>query len=278
MVPAIVEGRAPRSDAEVAFGSTTLARLHAHIGDRIRATIGSRSVTLEVVGRAVFPAFGQGSFTPTGLGEGALISDHLASASDVTRPPSAVDVTHNFLLVGIAPGPRHTAQGAALVRRVERGGECIAGQCAVLTAQRPGDIKNYARVRSTPVVLAGLLALLALASIAHVLMTSIRRRRGDLAVLKTLGFERRQISASVAWQATTLILIALAIGLPAGIVGGRFVWTQFATRLGVAPATQLPLGAVLIAIPVGLAVANLLALGPGWVAGRLRPATVLRTE
>jgi putative ABC transport system permease protein len=277
MTPQIVEGHAPRSDHEVAFGATTLARLHAHVGDRVKATVGDRTVVLDVVGRAVFPAFGQGSFTPTGLGEGALISDRVASASDVTRPPGAGE-THNFVLVGLAPGPHHDAQVAALVRHVARTGQCIAGQCAVLTAQRPGDIKNYARVRSTPVVLAGLLALLALASIAHVLITSIRRRRRDLAVLKTLGFERRQVSASVAWQATTLVLIALAIGLPAGIVGGRFAWDLFASRLGVVPATRMPVTAVLVAIPVGLVVANLLALAPGWVAGRLRPATVLRTE
>ena len=278
MPPAIVDGRAPNSDDEVAFGATTLGLLHAHVGGRVRVTVANRTIAMRIVGRAVFPAFGQGSFTPTGLGEGALIADHLARTTDATRGPTGGNETHNFALVRIAPGSQHDSQAAALVRHVERSGECLAGQCATLTAQRPGDIKNFARVRSTPVVLAGLLALLALASIAHVLITSIRRRRRDLAVLKTLGFERRQVSASVAWQATTLVLIALAIGLPAGIVRGRFVWSQFATRLGVAPATQMPVTAVLIAIPVGLAVANLLALGPGWVAGRLRPAAVLRTE
>ena len=59
-----------------------------------------------------------------------------------------------------------------------------------------------------------------------------------------------------------------------------------AVRLAKLVRTDLPsptaLGAPLLtlalAVPVALAVANLLAAGPGWVAGRLKPAPVLRTE
>jgi ABC-type antimicrobial peptide transport system permease subunit len=47
----------------------------------------------------------------------------------------------------------------------------------------------------------------------------------------------------------------------------------------VAPAAAtVPLTAVLIAIPVTLLVANLIAAWPGWTAARLRPALALRTE
>ena len=40
----------------------------------------------------------------------------------------------------------------------------------------------------------------------------------------------------------------------------------------------MPLAAVLLAVPVTLALANLIAAWPGWTAARLRPAAVLRTE
>jgi ABC-type lipoprotein release transport system permease subunit len=144
--------------------------------------------------------------------------------------------------------------------------------------QRPVDIVNYSRIQGTPLALAALLGLLALATVAHLLVTSTRRRRRDLAVLKTLGFVRRQVSAAVAWQATVLVGLALLIGLPVGVAAGRWVWQLFAGQLGVPTDPRVPIVTVLLAIPVALAVANVLAAGPGWVAGRLKPAPVLRTE
>jgi len=97
-------------------------------------------------------------------------------------------------------------------------------------------------------------------------------------VLKTLGFVRRQVSAAVAWQATTFIVLALVVGLPVGVAAGRWLWQLFAAQLGVPTDPRAPFLAILLAIPVALAVANLLAAGPGLVAGRLKPAPVLRTE
>ena len=120
--------------------------------------------------------------------------------------------------------------------------------------------------------------MLAVATVAHLLVTSIRRRRRDLAVLKTMGFVRRQVSAAVAWQATTLVVVALLVGIPLGAAGGRWVWQVFAERIGIAPNPQVPLITLLLFVPVAVVVANVLAAGPGWVAGRLKPAPVLRTE
>jgi ABC-type lipoprotein release transport system permease subunit len=150
--------------------------------------------------------------------------------------------------------------------------------CSANVAQRPVDVLNYSRIQGTPLALATLLALLAVATVAHLLMTSVRRRRRDLAVLKTLGFVRAQISAAVAWQATTLVGLALLAGLPLGVATGRWTWELFAGRLGVAPGSRVPVLSVLLAVPVALAIANALAAGPGLVAAGLRPAAVLRSE
>jgi hypothetical protein len=46
----------------------------------------------------------------------------------------------------------------------------------------------------------------------------------------------------------------------------------------VAPQARVPILAVVAAVPLALLVANAVAAVPGWVAGRLRPAPVLRTE
>ena len=140
------------------------------------------------------------------------------------------------------------------------------------TDQSPSDIKNYASVRDTPLVLAAVLIVFAVGTLAHVLLTGVRRRRRDLALLKTLGFTRSQVLATVAWQASTFASVALLIGLPLGVLAGRWAWAYFANAAGAPAQATVPLPAVLLAIPVTLLIANLIAAWPGWTAARLRPA------
>ena len=97
-------------------------------------------------------------------------------------------------------------------------------------------------------------------------------------MLKSLGFTRRQVRHAVAWQATTIVAIALLIGLPTGIAGGRWAWHIFAAQLGVLPEPAVPLATIFIAIPAALALANLIAAAPARAAARIQSATVLRTE
>jgi len=127
-------------------------------------------------------------------------------------------------------------------------------------------------------VLGAVLAMLAVATIAHVLLTSVRRRRRDLAVLKTLGFTRAQVLRLVTWQATALATTALIAGLPLGALAGRLAWAFFANAAGVAPQPDVPMPLILLAIPVTLVLASLIAAGPGWAAARVHPAVALRTE
>jgi hypothetical protein len=270
MFPTLLEGRAPRAPDEIVLGSKTLSRTHRQLGQTVTVAIQGEDTprTMRVVGRAVFPFFGKGSFTPTGLGDGAAMLDAGSNPGG-----------YNFVLVGMVHGPAENADTARFAQNLKATGQCPADQgCGAVTTQRPADVNNYARIQGTPRALAGVMALLAVATVTHLLVTSIRRRRRDLAVLKTLGFVRRQVSAAVAWQATIFVALALVVGLPVGVAAGRLTWQFFATRLGVAPDSNVPVLAVLVSIPVALAIANAVAAAPGWVAGRLRPAPVLRTE
>jgi ABC-type antimicrobial peptide transport system permease subunit len=106
----------------------------------------------------------------------------------------------------------------------------------------------------------------------------VRRRRRDLALLKTLGFARSQVLGVVAWEASTFAAVALLIGLPIGIVTGRWAWAYFANAAGTPADATVPFTALLLTIPVTLLLANLIAAWPGWKAARVRPAAVLRTE
>src|SRR5205814_8248011 len=92
---------------------------------------------------------------------------------------------------------------------------------------KPADLLNFGQVQHLPLVLGSLLGGLAIATIAHLLTTSIRRRRRDLAILKSLGFESRHVRAAIAWQATTLAVAAAGIGIPVGVAAGHWLWIVF---------------------------------------------------
>jgi ABC-type lipoprotein release transport system permease subunit len=133
-------------------------------------------------------------------------------------------------------------------------------------------------VGNLPHVLAGLLALLTTSALAHLLVTSIRRRRRDLAILKTIGFVRGQVSATVAWQATMVAVVALAVGTPLGVALGRWAWGLLIDGIGLAAEPVTPHFALLAGALGTVLVANLVAAWPGWVAARTRPAVALRSE
>ena len=143
---------------------------------------------------------------------------------------------------------------------------------------KPSDLATLDRTGGTPLAVTLLLGLMAAATLVHALVSSVRRRRHDLAILKTIGFMRRQVSVAVVWQATTIALVAVIVGIPVGAAAGRWSWTTFADRLGVPadPATPL-LAMVLLAVAI-LALANLAAAVPGLLAADLQPAVALRAE
>ena len=103
-------------------------------------------------------------------------------------------------------GPHRARSGprqATLARR-------LGAQYAHPAPGPPQTVADFGGVRNLPVVVSALLAAIAAAALAHTLVTAIRRRRRQLAVLKTSGFDRRQLLATVAWQATTFAAIGLS--------------------------------------------------------------------
>jgi hypothetical protein len=278
--PTLLAGRPPAAADEIVLGARTLRQLGKHVGDvvSVQAASGSRPAAMRIVGEAIFPSFGVGAFTPTGLGDGAAVFAPLLPPSSIGCPRGVT--CYGVFLVRFRPGTPTTVISAFSRRFVSAltAGGCPVGTCQALTAAAPAAISNYARVRATPLVLGGLLALLAVALLAQVLVTTTRRRRRDLAVVKTLGFLRRQVSAAVAWQATALAAVALLVGLPLGVAGGRWAWALFAGSVGVGPAAAVPLGVIALMIPVTLLLANAIAAGPGWSAARIKPAVALRRE
>ncbi|TMK22704.1 MAG: FtsX-like permease family protein [Actinobacteria bacterium] len=168
-----------------------------------------------------------------------------------------------------------------VVRAVPAGRDrrIVGGDTPTLSrVRRPSDVQNYERVRATPIALAAVLGLLALAAVAHVLGAAVRRRARDLAVLKTLGMIRRQVRSTVAWQASAVALVALSIGVPTGVAAGRWAWSAFATQLGTVAEPRVPAAVVAASIPLVLVACNVVAAFPGRRAAKTAPALVLRSE
>jgi hypothetical protein len=272
--PTLLQGHPPRTAHEIVLGTSTMRRLGLRMGEPVTVTVGTRRIRDRIVGRAVFLNFGQGSFTPTDLGEGAETT--VAAVQPQTASGGAPG--YEFMLLRMRPGQDRTAEIARLQRSLA--GYCAAVQqsTCLVTDQRPNGITNYARIDGIPEVLALLLAVLGVAVLGQLMVISGWRRRRDFATLKALGLLRRQVRAIVAWQVTILTGLALLAGLPLGVAVGRWAWALFSGGLGVPPGALVPVPFVLLMVPAAILLANAVAYWPARAAARLRPAQVLRAE
>ena len=281
----LLAGHAPSGPGEVALGALTMRAVHARLGEDVRVAVDfstgvagpQQARVMRVVGEAVFPDFGLPGLSDTDLGSGAFVAASLLSEGGQSQTCPAQVTCYDAFLLRYRPGTDAAAAATTLLAAATTA-DCPPGACTVTGAQQPGDIQDYAAVRDTPLLLGAVLAALAIGTLTHVLLTGVRRRRRDLAVLKALGLTRAQLQGAVAWEATALASAALLVGVPAGIVAGRLAWAAFATEAGVATGATFDLALVLLTVPATLLAANVIAAWPGRTAARLRPAIVLRTE
>ena len=150
----------------------------------------------------------------------------------------------------------------------QAGAEALELVANVLPVQRPAEIVNYKSMGTMPAVLAGGVAAGTVAALGLTLVASVRRRRRDLALLKTLGFTRGQLAAAVAWQSTVVAVVGLVVGVPLGIAAGRWLWLAFARELSAVPDPVVPAASIALAAVAALVLANLVAAVPGRQAAR----------
>jgi ABC-type lipoprotein release transport system permease subunit len=148
----------------------------------------------------------------------------------------------------------------------------------VLSVQRPAQIVDYRSIGTTPVLLAAALAAGAVGALAVTLITSVRRRRRDLAILKTLGLTRRTAAAAVVYQASVDAIVGVIVGIPLGILLGRELWTLFARDINAVPYPTVPVGALALVGVGTIVIAILTATWPGRSAARTSPGLTFRAE
>jgi ABC-type antimicrobial peptide transport system permease subunit len=261
----IVSGHAPRTSSEIAFAPTTADALHVKLGDQVNV---GRFLSMKVVGIALLP-----SSSHTGYDESAWITlsamRSALGANAVTKRPADFEDYVNIRW-------RKGVDVAAAERRMQK--LAGSGDYFAQRATLPIAVVDLGNLATMPLVLAVFFALLAAATVAHALVTTVRRRRFDLAVLRSIGFTGRQSRLAIAWQAALLTGIGLLVGVPLGLAGGRVVWRWLAEDFPVAYVPPIELIVVLLVIPIALLIAQALAAGPAHAATRIQPAVTLRTE
>ena len=138
---------------------------------------------------------------------------------------------------GVTPAAARRSRGE-VTAALNRPSDPNAPVSGVVSALRPAEIANYRTARSTPAALAAVLAAAAISALGLTLIASVRRRRREFALLKTLGFTQRQLAATVAWQSSVPAIIGVIFGLPLGIAIGRWLWTLFAWGISAIPRPQ----------------------------------------
>jgi putative ABC transport system permease protein len=253
--PVLLTGRLPVSEDEIAMGRVTSRRVGAGIDDEVTLTGSAGTHTYRVVGLAVLTGLGSNE----GVGEGALTTlDGLRQVSDEPVTNAAVDFR---------------SLDAAIAKYSQEFDPSYISDAYV-----PAAISNLARVRSVPYVLAALLGVLVVLTIAQTLLASLRARRRDLAILRALGAAPRLLRRSVHWQATTVTLLPALIAIPLGLVAGRLVFTALAEDIGAVDDAAFPAGALAAVVAGAVVIANLVALWPARKARRWSTAAALRSE
>ena len=274
----VLQGRRPDTLGEIALGPETAAAVGVEVGGDVEVVAADGSTrSLRVVGLALVPTTPHSNYD-----QGAW----------VTR---AQQVVLAGAEVGELPGAEPGAEGATPPITPMQLVDLAEGSEAASTAGRiserldtdlhdlgppgsPLDVTNLQNVRPLPLLFAVFTTVLAVGTVAHVSASVVRRRGSELAVLRALGMSGRGIRAALGWQATTLSVIGLLVGVPIGVALGRVSWRVVADHTPLVFSPPLAVAALLVVAPVTILLANLIAGYPGWRAARLRPAEQLRHE
>jgi ABC-type lipoprotein release transport system permease subunit len=272
-----VSGHVPDGDGQIGLGATTMRQAGAHLGSVVRVTVpsplgGRRAASFRVVSQISFPvlsglSLGTGSaFTIPGYENAACPPGprHRGCLRALSSEPAP-----GGFLVSVAPGP----PGQAAISHYLDTYRSIAALVIAPTA-----LVNFGEAVNFPLIFGAMLAVFGAATLVHLLVVSVSRRRREIGLLKALGFVNAQVAATVAWQATTVAMVGIVIGVPLGILTGRVMWSAFASNLGFVPVAIVQVWLLAALIAGVLVAANLLAALPALAARRYQAGQLLRTQ
>ena len=248
----ILRGRSPQADDEVVLGPRTADRLGLDVGEEMMIT-GARERRMRIVGEAVLPLHDVGAY-------GDVMWLTPAAAERLEIEPKEPQ-----LLLNLAEGVTQNDLAAAIG---DPGGALSV----------PDDVTNLHGVGQIPVALAIFGALLSAAVLAFALVGIVRRRRHDLAILRTLGASPRQIRGSVLMACLLIVGPGAVLGIVIGTVLGRAYWTSVAAGVPAVAQPVVPLAMTALIALGAFATGRLLVAGPARLATRARSAEILQRD
>jgi hypothetical protein len=274
----VLDGELPDAADEVAVGSATAEDRDLDVGDTVELGGMVTPRPAVVTGIVVLPTLGPFVSDRVSAGVGLLVTDALFDAPDLEMFREAATGWYAFVGVDLAD----EAHDAATVARIE---QSLAGldrygvpALTYPTPVRPAEIIDAEDTRSLPLLFGIGFAGVAAIGLGVASWASARARRRELAVLAALGLADRQVRHTIWVQSLATMLLALAIGVPVGVVTGRALWRAFASSLGVVPDPTTSSIAVVLVVLAGVVAAVVAALIPSHLATRVSPAAGLRAE
>jgi hypothetical protein len=257
--PTVRSGRPPANDNEVAVGPRLLGDLGLRLGDQTTVGAGDAKRTMTIVGTVYSPTSESAEFNRE-----VVLSP--ATLKSVSRNPTV------NVLVRVAPGVDIEPVFDDLDERFPY---AVSDESI---AHAPGPVRNLEQISRLPLALALFFAVFGLAAIVQSVFLTARERRRDLAVLRGLGFRRRQVGAVLLGAAGSVAAVALVLGVPLGLLAGRIGWSAVANSLYVQPVVAIPGGLLVLFGLSVVAVSFLAALPVASIVLRSSPGSTLRTE
>ena len=216
-----VDGRVPRRNREIMLGAATMRATGAKTGGLVEVMVTGpggtrRQERFRVIGRAAFsPSFGTGGIgTGAVMTVGALIDAQCPAGPG--RPACERGARRGIVYAVLTRSVAGPAGHAAVDRHIRQYRSDVA------LPVKPTELVNFGESVNFPLLFGAMLSLFGAATLVHLLLVTVTRRRRETGLLKVIGFVRSQIAAAVCWQATTVAVVGLVIGVPLGVVAGRW--------------------------------------------------------
>ena len=274
----VIDGRLPTGDAEVAIGARTAEEEGVTIGDRVEIAgyeVGEEPHQATVTGTVVVPPLGPFQADRASPGRGLLVPEGMVD-KEVTGVEGGSAIS--FIGLDLRDGADADAVLADLREEIRAWDVNGYSVFEYPSPVRPAEIIDARSMRSAPTVVAVLLVGSATVALSAAVVLSVRSRRRDLAVLRSLGFTAGQVRGSVRVQSLVTMGVALLVGLPLGVAAGRIAWRAFADQLGVLTSPSTPGWWLLVTVVGGVLIAVLAAAVPARMATAPAPSRVLRGE
>lgn len=249
---AVPDGRMFARPGEAIVGRGVLDTLHLKVGDTLNLKVGGTPLPVKIVGRHV---------EPDNDGEIAIISES-------TLPPAL----------------RSQIQGAEVIAQFRPGADQRAIQHRLQAAHLNGELVSdevrQERADVRPIVFGSSLLLVAvgLVNLLTTLLLVTRERSRDYGIFKAVGLTPRGVLAVVNSGGAVLGLIAIVVGIPAGILIFRALMAAMSPSEGTDIVGTPGVFALALIVPVVLAVTALASSLPARRAARTSAAIVLRAE